>query len=266
MEERCIEFENEGIKLFGMLHLPEGRSSKPCIVILHGYTGDKVGEHFIFVRAARELAQSGMAVFRFDFRGSGESEGEFKHVSVETEISDALEAIRVVRALPEIDAGRIALLGHDLGGCVAACIAAECEAASVALWAATAFADYLVERDGETYKDPYIWLSDEYRDAVEKKGGVDIGGFTRGKAFFESIRFYDPLSAVSEYDGPLLLLHGSEDQAVSLINSQLLNESAKGQKLLVVVDGADHNFNSAHWEGQVIGATVRWFAETLKTG
>ncbi|MGD9141504.1 MAG: alpha/beta hydrolase [bacterium] len=263
MEERCIQFENEGMKLFGMLHLPRGKGAKPCVVMLHGYTGNRVGEHFIFVKAARELARNGMAVFRFDFRGSGESEGDFKDISVESEISDALEALKLVRALPEIDAKRVALLGHDLGGCVAACIAAECEAASVALWAATAFADYLVEKDGETFKDPYIWLPDEYRGALEKKGSVDIGGFTRGKAFFESIRFYDPLSAVSEYSGPLLLLHGSEDQGVSLINSQLLNESAKGQKLLVVVDGADHNFNSGHWEEQVIGATVRWFAETL---
>ena len=106
-----------------------------------------------------------------------------------------------------------------------------------------------------------IWSN--FREALEKKGYVDMGGFRRGKAFFESIDYYDPLSAVAEYTGPLLLLHGSEDQDVSLINSQLLHQSAKGRKLLVVVDGADHSFSSEHWEEQVIGATVRWFAETL---
>jgi dipeptidyl aminopeptidase/acylaminoacyl peptidase len=258
-----VEFENEGMKLVGMLHLPDGKGPSRCVVMLHGYTGDRIGEHFVFVKAARELARNGMAALRFDFRGSGESEGDFKDVSVETEISDALRAIEVVREMPEIDEKKVALLGHSLGGCVAACIAEQTDAVSVALWAPTAFADYLVEKDGETYKDPYIWLPENFRATVEKKGYVDMGGFRRGKAFFESIRFYDPLSAIAEYSGPVLLLHGSEDQTVSLINSQLLHENAKGRKLLVVVDGADHTFSTEHWEEQVIGATVRWFAETL---
>jgi len=263
LEERCVEFENEGLRLFGMLHIPAGKKPAPCVVLLHGYTGDRVGEHFIFVKAARELARSGMAAFRFDFRGSGESQGDFKDISIETEISDALMALDVVRGLPEIDEKRVALLGHSLGGCVAACVAAQSEAVSVALWAPTAFVDYLVEKDGETFKDPYIWLPANFRDAIEKKGYVDMGGFRRGKAFFESIRYYDPATAIAEYPGPVLLLHGSEDQTVSLINSQILHESARGRKLLVVVDGADHTFASEHWEEQVIGATVRWFAETL---
>lgn len=263
MEERCIGFENEGMKLFGMLHIPDGKRPSPCVILLHGYTGDRVGEHFIFVKAARELARNGTAAFRFDFRGSGESQGDFRDISIETEISDALKALEVIRGLPEVDPKRVGLLGHSLGGCVAACIAAESEAASLALWAPTAFVDYLVERDGETSKDPYIWLPANFRQAIEKKGYVDMGGFRRGKAFFESIRYYDPASAITEYTGPVLLLHGSEDQTVSLINSQVLHENAAGRKLLVVVDGADHTFASEHWEEQVIGATVRWFAETV---
>jgi alpha/beta superfamily hydrolase len=251
------------MKLYGMLHLPDGERPAPCVVFLHGYTGDRIGEHFIFVKAARELAVNGMAAFRFDFRGSGESQGEFKDVSIETEISDALKAVELVKAMPEIDGKKVALLGHSLGGCVAACIAAEAEAVSIALWAPTAFADYLVERDGETLKDPYLWLPDTFREAVEKHGYVDMGGFKRGKAFFESIGYYDPLSAIADYPGQVLLLHGSEDQTVSLINSRLLHENAAGRKLLVVVDGADHTFAAEHWEEQVIGATVRWFAETV---
>ncbi len=263
MRERCVEFENEGMKLFGMLHTPDVKKPAPCVVLLHGYTGDRIGEHFLFVKAARELARSGTAAFRFDFRGSGESEGDFKDISVESEISDALKALEVVRGMPEIAGKKVALLGHSLGGCVASCIAAQSEIVSLVLWAPTAFADYLVEKDGETSKDPYIWLPANFREALEKNGYVDMGGFRRGKAFFESIRYYDPLGAIREYSGPVLLLHGSEDQTVSLINSQLLHESAGGRKLLVVVDGADHTFASGHWEEQVIGATLRWFAETM---
>lgn len=263
MKERCVQFENEGMNLFGMMHIPEGKGPRPCVVLLHGYTWNRIGEHCILVKAAREIARNGTVAFRFDFRGSGESEGDFKDVSVETEISDALKALELVRGMDEVDETRVALLGHSLGGCVAACIAAEAGVASLVLWAPTAFADFLVERGGETVKDPYIWLPENYREAVEKKGYVDMGGFRRGKAFFESIRYFDPLTAIGEYDGPVLFLHGSEDQTVSLVNSQLLHENAAGTKMLVVVDGADHSFSSEHWEHQVIGATVRWLAETL---
>jgi fermentation-respiration switch protein FrsA (DUF1100 family) len=263
MEEKCIQFKNEGLRLRGMLHVPDGGRPAPCVVFLHGYMGDRIGEHFMYVRAARRLAAGGVAAFRFDFRGSGESEGDFETVSVESEISDALEAVKVARARPEVDGNRLALLGHGLGGCVAACVSADVEAASVVLWAPTAFADYLVERDGETVKDPYIWLPENFRRAVEKNGHVELGGFRQGKVFFESIKYFDPLTAIGRYEGPLLLIHGSEDQTVSLINSQLLHQNAPGTKLLVVVDGADHSFGSEHWEEQVIGATVRWFAETL---
>lgn len=263
MEERCVEFENEGMRLFGMLHIPDGKKPAPCVVFLHGYTWNRIGEHCIFVKAARELAGKGTAAFRFDFRGSGESEGDFKDISVESEISDAMRAVEFVRSMPEVDETRLALLGHSLGGCVAACIAAASGVVSLVLWAPTAFADFLVERGGETVKDPYIWLPENYRAAVEKRGYVDMGGFRRGKAFFESIRYYDPLTAIEEYGGPVLLVHGSEDETVSLVNSRLLHQNAKGIKMLVVVDGADHAFSSEHWEQQVIGATVRWFAETL---
>jgi fermentation-respiration switch protein FrsA (DUF1100 family) len=263
VEEKCVRFENEGSNLFGMVHIPGGKSPKPCVVFLHGYTGSRIEDHYLFVKAARELAANGIAAFRFDFRGSGESEGDFRDISVESEISDALKAVSVVREMPEVESGRVGLVGFSLGGCVAACMAAECSAASIALWAPTVFADYLVERDGETSKDPYIWLPENYRDAIEKKGYVDVGGFKRGKAFFESIKYFDPLRAIEQYKGPVLILHGSEDQTVSLLNSQLLHQNVKSRKLLVIVDGADHSFSSEHWEYQVIGATLRWFAETL---
>ena len=44
------------------------------------------------------------------------------------------------------------------------------------------------ERGGEVVKDPYAWLPPNFKEAVKKRGRVDIGGFLRGKGFFESIK------------------------------------------------------------------------------
>lgn len=45
--------------------------------MLHGFTGNKTETHFLYTRLARQLATQGIAALRFDFAGSGDSQGEF---------------------------------------------------------------------------------------------------------------------------------------------------------------------------------------------
>jgi uncharacterized protein len=263
VREIAVEFENEGQKLYGMVHLPAGNSRHPCIAFLHGYTGNRIEDHCLFVKAARDLCEHGIACLRFDFRGSGESEGKFADVTVEGEISDALRAVEFLATLSSLDMTRLGLIGLGLGGCVAACMAAKVKAKSLALWAPSAFVDYMVERGGRVVKDPYAWLPANFKNAVKKQGHVDIGGFVRGKAYFESLKHVDPLREIAKYDGPVLIAQGSEDEVSLPINSEFLYDHVKGRRLLVVVDGADHTFGATVWENQVIETTRLWFAETL---
>ena len=263
MEEIPIKFGNEDLNLFGMIHLPTREPRYPCIVLLHGYTGTRMGDHCILVKAARELCRSGFACLRFDFRGSGESEGEFADITVDSEISDALASIEFLGGFGGIDRERIGLLGMSLGGSVAACVSAGAGVKSLALWSPWAFTDYLVERGGEVVKDPYVWLPPSFKEAIRKKGRVDLGGYMRGKPFFESLAEIDPLREIAKYNGPVLLIHGSEDQVVSPTNSEFLYDTVKGTRRLIIIDDADHTFSSTYWESQVIQATRDWFNETL---
>jgi len=263
MEEIPVKFKNEGQAIIGMIHLPDALPAYPCAVFLHGYTGNRIGEHRLFVKAARELCSSGMACLRFDFRGSGESEGDFADVTLEGELSDARAAISFLSDFKGIDENRIGLVGMGFGGSIAACISADNEVNSLALWSPSGFIDYLVERGGEVVKDPYAWLPPNFRDAVKKRGHVDIGGFLRGKGFFESIKTLDPIRDIARYGGPVLFVHGSEDQVTSPVNSELMYDGVKGQRRLIMIDDADHTFSSVQWERQVIEATRAWFEETL---
>jgi dipeptidyl aminopeptidase/acylaminoacyl peptidase len=263
MQEIAVDFENDGLRLFGMLHLPDGNAGHPCVVFLHDYTGNRIGDHCMLVKAARDFAAHGMAALRFDFRGSGESQGDFAEMTLEGEISDALAAVGLLEDFNEIDQDRIGLAGQSLGGSIAACVASQAGVKSVALWAVTAFVDYLVERAGEIVKDPYAWLPEDYREAIKKRGRVDIGGFSRGKPFFESMKRVDPLREIAGYQGPVLLIHGSEDEVVSPVNSELIYDSIKGRRRLIMIDDADHTFSSGQWERQVIEETRLWFEQTL---
>lgn len=263
MQEIPVRFENEDLGLFGMMHLPTREPRYPCVVFLHGYTGTRMGDHCILVKAARDLCRAGYACFRFDFRGSGESEGEFVDTTLDGEISDALAALEFIKDFKGIDQNRIGLVGMSLGGSVGACVGARARVKSLALWSPWAFIEYLVERGGEIVKDPYAWLPPNFKDAIRKKGRVDIGGHMRGKAFFESLAVTDPLREISKYEGPVLIIHGSEDQVVSPTNSEYLYDSVKGMRRLIIIDDADHTFSSFYWENQVIGSTRDWFDETL---
>jgi uncharacterized protein len=263
MREIAVEFDNESARLHGMLHLPETGPKNPCVIFLHDYTGNRMEDHCLFVKAARDLSEHGVACLRFDFRGSGESQGNFADITVEGEISDALASIAFVHTLGSIDTGRLGVVGLGLGGCVAACVAAKSALKSVALWAPSAMVDYLVERGGRVIKDPYAWLPVNYKNALKKQGHVDLGGYVRGKAYFESLKHIDPLREIAKYDGPVLIVQGSEDEVTSPMNSEYMYDNVRGRRLLVMIDGADHSFSSAVWENQAIETTRLWFAETL---
>src|SRR5262245_61330180 len=75
MEER-VTFASEGLKLVGVLHLPDGRSARdplPAFLVLHGFGSNK--DSGGSMATARMLAGFGYGALRFDMRGCGESDG-----------------------------------------------------------------------------------------------------------------------------------------------------------------------------------------------
>ena len=58
---RVISFTVAGQTLYGMLHLPKRRPA-PGVVLLHGFTGQRMESGFVFVRLARVLCEAGVAV------------------------------------------------------------------------------------------------------------------------------------------------------------------------------------------------------------
>ena len=65
----------EGEKIFTVLSLPQGRI-KGGVVLAPSLLTDRVRSYRAEVKAARQLANLGLAVLRFDYRGFGHSDGE----------------------------------------------------------------------------------------------------------------------------------------------------------------------------------------------
>jgi alpha/beta superfamily hydrolase len=123
-----------------MLHLPAAAPNRPtpAVVLFHGFTGHRMEAHGIFVKCSRALAKAGIASLRFDFYGSGESDGEFREMTLRGEIADGRAAVDFLRGQAGIDPERVGLLGLSLGGAVAATLAPSVHAKVLVLWSAVA--------------------------------------------------------------------------------------------------------------------------------
>ena len=119
MQEKLI-FMSDGLKLSGVLHLPDKRSADirlPAFLVLHGFVGSKDESHAEI--QAQMLEELGYAAFRFDMRSCGESEGERGQVRCFDQVADTKNALTFIAARPEIDPKRIGVIGHSFGAAVA---------------------------------------------------------------------------------------------------------------------------------------------------
>jgi exosortase A-associated hydrolase 1 len=116
-EERPIVFCCGSDCLYGVLTLPEHAASRG-ILILVGGPQYRAGSHRQFTLLARQLAADGIPVFRFDFRGMGDSEGDARTFeNVEDDVRCAID--RLFAEIPSLS--ELVILGL-------------CDAASAALF------------------------------------------------------------------------------------------------------------------------------------
>ena len=106
----------------------------PAALLLGGFgpqdrDGNSVGPgdfHLFFMAMlAAKLADAGIASLRCDDRGTGESTGDFKRVTLDTLARDARAALATLRAEPAVDRARVAIVGHAEGAIVAPMVAAK---------------------------------------------------------------------------------------------------------------------------------------------
>lgn len=107
-----------GINLHAVAWLPAGEATD-SLVIVHGY-----GEHSgRYSEVAAALVDDGLAVHALDHRGHGRSEGPLVNVEKFQLYIDDLEIL--VGLVKQRHHGRTFMLGHSLGGLIAAAYAAE---------------------------------------------------------------------------------------------------------------------------------------------
>ncbi len=110
--------ESGALKLEALLHLPQGEPPFPGIVICHPhpqYGGDMYNG--VVGAVLQACLDSGVAALRFNFRGVGQSEGQYE--GGVGEIADVGAAVDHLETLQQIDSARVALAGYSFGATMA---------------------------------------------------------------------------------------------------------------------------------------------------
>ena len=113
--ERKVGFYSDGLKIGGVLYEPDdaGDDSCPGVVLCQGMIGVK--EYFWFPHIARRLVSLGCVTLIWDFRGVGESEGEYGRLYPLEQAEDIRNALTYLQTHPKVDPQRLALAGWSWG-------------------------------------------------------------------------------------------------------------------------------------------------------
>jgi pimeloyl-ACP methyl ester carboxylesterase len=108
-----VQFRNGALQLAGTLRRPGDGGRVPAIVLVHG-SGPEDRDYVL--PWARFLVRDGVAVLGYDKRGVGGSGGDWNHASFDDLAGDAIAAVQYLKTRPDIDGGRIGLLGISQAG------------------------------------------------------------------------------------------------------------------------------------------------------
>jgi len=248
MKSHKINFKgSQEVALSARVDEPDEGIVKGAVLFAHCFTCSKNLRAVTHI--SRALTEHGMGVFRFDFTGLGESEGDFSETNFSSNIDDLKAAADYMER--EWAAPRM-LIGHSLGG--AAVLQAAHNISSVEAIATI----------GAPCNPEHVThhLMDKM-DEIEHKGEarVKLAGriFTIKKQFLDDLKEQAMNDVIANLNKPLLIFHSPVDQTVGIDNAAHIYKLAKHPKSFISLDDADHlltNEEDAKYVGSVAAAWV----------
>ena len=213
MSEHPLFFENKGMLIFATHHdpAPGATPSKWGIVFCPAYTEEAGTSQKVCVDFARLLAEHGHHVLRFDYRGTGDSEGDFSDSSLATHESDIRCAIETLRRRADV---HICLLGLRLGATLAAKVAATANVVEALIlleplidlrsYIKNFFRRQVIQDNLVAGRKVTSWRNLFSR--LESGQTVDIMAFPISTRSYETFMNFSVPDAVAGYSGPILII------------------------------------------------------------
>lgn len=254
IQEDALSFHDSfGHRIAAVLTTPS-RPTRSVAVLCHGFLSGK--NSTTNTTLTRLLTERGIATFRFDFFGQGESQGPFKDLTNTLAVGQTMAALDLLRHKAY---RRMGLMGSSFGGLVAiltaaqrpdlACLALKCPVVD--------FAEELRLEFGEA--EMAQWKATDTIPNI-------MGGASRialGYAFYEdSLRqvAYEPARSIT---APTLIVQGDRDEHVPLHQSRQLYDALRVDKQFHMLPGADHQFTRREDFTRMTGLIADWLTTYL---
>ncbi len=237
-----ISFICDALTIHGILHLP-ATPNPPLVIGSHGLEGTKESAKQALL--ADLLPGMGIAFFRFDHRGCGESDGAFQQdTSLDKRAADMVAAVNHVLGLG-LTSRKIALFGSSLGG-----------ATCIETWTR-------LETQGLTPQGAVLCATPIKSRTIKN---IPLGGNTNRPAlpvsFFEENLLFDLTRAAAKLDN-LLIFHGSKDEVVPWENGQTLYDLAQHPKELIIHENGGHRMSNKAQQQDFTERTALWLKGCL---
>lgn len=254
MKNQKLTFPGEdGSALKAVLSLPPDGDVLAFALFAHCFTCSK--DLKPVVNISRALTQQRIAVFRFDFTGLGESEGDFGDTTFSSNVGDIVQAAGFMER--ELQAPSI-LVGHSLGGAAVLQAAARLDAVRAVCTIGAPF-------DPAHVKHLFTGQLEEIED--EGAAEVTIGGrrFTVGREFVRDLDAQHMEASIGALGSPLLIFHSPVDETVGIENAARIYKAARHPKSFVSLDEADHlllDEKDSRFVGSVLATWARRYLDT----
>jgi pimeloyl-ACP methyl ester carboxylesterase len=259
--EDPLFFTSDDFRLFGVLHLPEGAARRMGVLFCPAFAEEHKQGYRVFVELARRLAAAGFPCLRFEYRGTGDSEGPFTAFSLAGALRDIGAAASFLRERAGVS--RLVLVGLRLGASLAWRAAEEGLATDrLVLWQPIV--------DGGLFYRLNIrrmlvrQMMTEGKARGERDTGdeatIDLDGYLTKRATCEEIKALD-LRAVERLPAPALLVQFAHSAEVQAELAPLVAKVAPPGRFLPLVLEPFWNRLGYVDCSPAVEATVAWLVE-----
>lgn len=253
MSRTKVEFKNnQGETLAGLLETPDTYQNDDAetryAIFAHCFTCSK--DVAAASRISRSLAAKGIAVFRFDFTGLGNSDGDFANTNFSSNVEDLLSAAKMLEE--EYQAPSL-LIGHSLGGAAVLSAAHQLpKVKAIATIGSPATADHV--------QHLFTDVVPELEEKGEARVRIGLREFNIKKQLLDDLNQNASAEHIGNLRRPLLIFHSPIDSIVSVDEAAKIYTAAKHPKSFISLDKADHLLSNRE-DSEYVGATLAAWAE-----
>lgn len=245
---------SDGITIRGQITFPSSTPAMqyPALIICHGIPGsgaERPPDDPGYESLEKRFSGIGMATVFFNFRGCGDSGGDFDMMGWTRDLQAVLD--KIVNT-PHVDPTRIVLLGFSGGAAAAICVAAD-NPNVFALASVSAPSTFKIfEKD-----------SNDIVEDFRKRGLIKTKDFPKSiETWTNSFNEIEPAKWITYFKGKhLLIVHGDADELIPVSQAEILYAKApSGITDLNIIAGGEHRLRVNQ---KCLGILEGWFIKVL---